>query len=43
VSPVELTEGIWGGGGGRGAKSYDGEKIWAFVNHQYSLGHFHLS
>jgi hypothetical protein len=30
VSPVELTEGGWNGGG---AKSDDGEKAWSSINH----------
>ncbi len=37
VSPVELTDarvGVKGeGGGARGAKSYDREKAWPFINH----------
>jgi hypothetical protein len=32
VSSVELTDGK-GAGGGRGAKSYDGEKAWSIINH----------
>jgi hypothetical protein len=32
VSPVELTDGRGGKGGG-GAKSYDGEKAWSSINH----------
>ncbi len=35
-----LTEevGDWGGGGGRGAKSYDGEKAWSSINHSILSG-----
>jgi hypothetical protein len=31
LSPVELNDGRWGGGGG-GAKSFDNEKAWSSVN-----------
>ncbi len=32
-SPVELTDWRAGGGDGRGAKLYDGEKAWPSMNH----------
>ncbi len=39
VPPVELIPtGEVGGGGGRGAKSYDGEKAWSSVNHSILSG-----
>jgi hypothetical protein len=34
---VELTDGE-GGGGGRGAKSYDGEKAWSSTKHSILSG-----
>jgi hypothetical protein len=33
LSPVELTDGRGWVGGGRGAKSYDGERAWCSINH----------
>jgi hypothetical protein len=33
VSPVELTDGKRGGGGGQGAKSFESEKAWPYINH----------
>jgi hypothetical protein len=40
VSPcvaAELTDGIWGEGGGRGAKSYDRDTAWPSINHSIYL------
>jgi hypothetical protein len=37
-SSVELTDGRWGGGGGRGAKPYDREKAWLSINHSILSG-----
>jgi hypothetical protein len=40
ASPVELTDGRRGGGGGwGGAKSYDGEQAWSSVNHSMLFEH----
>ncbi len=39
VSPVEITDGREGGGGGRGAKSRLRES-WSSINLQYSLNRF---
>jgi hypothetical protein len=38
VSPVELTDERGGRGGGRGAKSYDGEKAWPSINYSILSG-----
>ncbi len=38
MSPVELTEGRGEGGGGVGAKSYDGEKTWSTKSHSILSG-----
>jgi hypothetical protein len=42
VSPVELNDG-WKGGGGVGAKSYDGEKAWSLINLSILLGYCPLT
>ncbi len=41
MSPVELTDGEWYGGGGEGAKSYDGEKAWSSRNHSILTAYNH--
>jgi hypothetical protein len=38
VSPVELSYWRVEGGGGRGTKSYDGEKAWSSINHSLLSG-----
>jgi hypothetical protein len=38
VSLVELTYGKRAGGVGGGAKSYDGENSWSFINHSIHSG-----
>ncbi len=39
MSPVELTDvRVEGEGGGGGAKSYDGEKAWSYINRSILSG-----
>ncbi len=38
VSPVQLTEGRVGGGGGRGAESYERKEAWVFINRSILSG-----
>jgi hypothetical protein len=38
LSPVELTDGRAGEGGGRGAKSYDHDNAWPPINHATPSG-----
>jgi hypothetical protein len=42
VSPVELTDGRGVGGGWRGAKSYDREYGWSYINHSILSGEEYL-